>query len=243
MCGIFGTFKNENTINFTEDFKDIGIKSESRGKEASGYLYDSRNKIEIYKSPRKFSDKINLKHLNNLIKQEVHPNFLIGHTRLKTEGDESNPINNQPCELNEYILVHNGIITNHNEIKERSNSSHLELDSYAILNTLESDNKKINFVDNFIQSLNELKGEITICLFSKKENSFILYTNTGSIYLLVSKKNEIKYFASERWILEEYVNSDYSISQLKAFNGLSVNQNGKISREFNKQFTICNIHG
>ena len=60
MCGIFGTFKNENTINFTEDFKDIGIKSESRGKEASGYLYDSRNKIEIYKSPRKFSDKINL---------------------------------------------------------------------------------------------------------------------------------------------------------------------------------------
>lgn len=232
MCGIFGTFKNENTINFTEDFKDIGTKSESRGKEASGYLYDSRNAIEIYKSPKKFSDKINLKHLNKLIKQEAHSNFLIGHTRLKTEGDESNPINNQPCELNEYILVHNGIITNHNEIKERSNSSHLELDSYAILNILQSDNKKINFVDNFIQSLNELKGEITICLFSKKENSFILYTNTGSIYLLVSKRNEIKYFASERWILEEYVNSDYSIVQLKAFNGLSVNQNGKISREF-----------
>ena len=64
MCGIW-YFQNENTINFTEDFKDIGIKSESRGKEASGYLYDSRNKM-IYKSPRKFSDKINLKHLNIL---------------------------------------------------------------------------------------------------------------------------------------------------------------------------------
>ena len=64
MCGIFGSFKNDNAINFTKDFKDIGIKSESRGKEASGYLYDNGNIIEIYKSPKKFSDKINLKHLS-----------------------------------------------------------------------------------------------------------------------------------------------------------------------------------
>ena len=232
MCGIFGSFNNENSNNFAKEFIDIGIKSESRGKEASGYLFDNNNKVEIHKSPKKFSDKKNLKNLNISISTNKNSNFFIGHTRLKTEGDQSNPDNNQPCELNEYILVHNGIITNHIEIKKKNKLSDFELDSYAILNALETNSKANNFLDKFISCLDELKGEITICLFSKKERSFILYTNTGSIYLLVNKMNEIKYFASEKWILEEYSNFDYSIVQLNSFNGVLIGQNGEILEKF-----------
>ena len=40
--------------------------------------------------------------------------------------------------------------------------------------------------------------------------------------------NEIKYFASEKWILEEYSNFDYSIVQLNSFNGVLIGQNGEI---------------
>ena len=54
MCGIFGNFN----INDANIFYDLGKYSETRGKEASGFIAVSNNQQVIKKFPFPFSYKI-----------------------------------------------------------------------------------------------------------------------------------------------------------------------------------------
>ena len=54
MCGIFGFFDTNNS----DIFYDLGKYSETRGKEASGFMNISKNNQVIYKFPLPFSDKL-----------------------------------------------------------------------------------------------------------------------------------------------------------------------------------------
>ena len=57
----------------------------------------------------------------------------IGHTRLKTHGEVDVPENNQPCSVENDVLVHNGILTNYKDIaKDRNFSENSQLDSLII---------------------------------------------------------------------------------------------------------------
>ena len=91
MCGIFGYFN----LNDSEVFYDIGKYSETRGKEASGYININQGKQQVQKFPLPFSDNLVKK---NILSSQLNKNgnTLIGHTRLKTHGDEGLEINNQP---------------------------------------------------------------------------------------------------------------------------------------------------
>ena len=60
MCGIFGYFN----LNDSEVFYDIGKYSETRGKEASGYININQGKQLVKKFPLPFSD--NLVKKNNI---------------------------------------------------------------------------------------------------------------------------------------------------------------------------------
>ena len=50
MCGIFGFFDTNNS----DIFYDLGKYSETRGKEASGFMNISKNNQVIYKFPLPF---------------------------------------------------------------------------------------------------------------------------------------------------------------------------------------------
>ena len=232
MCGIFGVIDNQESKKTIDNFIELGKKSEARGKEASGYFFGNNEAVHYFKSPSKFSDRKNVRDLRKNTKGQKL-NFIIGHTRLKTDGDETYDENNQPCVYDNNYIVHNGIITNHKEIKEGTDFSNKELDTYAILYLMKIAQKNNKLLENFNLAIEKLKGEITTCLYNEVEKNIILFTNTGSLYYILNKYNKITQFASEKWILEKYLKKDDSLLQLGAFNGLQIEPNGLIISKFN----------
>lgn len=111
MCGIFGNFD----LNDPKIFYDIGKYSETRGKEASGFVSIKNRKEKIEKFPLPFSNKV----IKNIFLKETSfgkNSTFIGHTRLKTHGNEEQDENNQPISSGEFSAVHNGIVVNYKDL-------------------------------------------------------------------------------------------------------------------------------
>jgi glucosamine--fructose-6-phosphate aminotransferase (isomerizing) len=236
MCGIFGLNTYSISKNDIKIFEKLGILSESRGREASGWASFNNSEISIFKSPKPFSSTENIANLRKLYNKEIS-SWLVGHTRLKTHGEESIPDNNQPCTIDGDFLVHNGIITNYQDIINKYNFKfQSELDSFTILKMI---NHYGNLPDNYFETaltktINQLKGEVSICGYSKKFNQFYLYSNTGSIYYMTQNKRLVL-FASENSIVKKVsriFNNTFEISKLEKNTCIIFNDEGKIIKNF-----------
>ena len=105
MCGIFGVISD--SIVKTKNLKTLVNHSTQRGKDSSGLIFNDGNHLRIYRADfeiTKLLKKINL----------VSTNFICGHSRLITNGLSDN----QPVVRDNIFVLHNGIITNNNEIWE-----------------------------------------------------------------------------------------------------------------------------
>lgn len=230
MCGIFGYFNSSNTKLFYE----LGKLSETRGKEASGYFYVNDDKLNFQKFSKKFSNKKVKKSLIGNNKFNQFTNF-VGHTRLKTHGDEDNELNNQPIILNKISIVHNGIVVNFKELINKYNLSNTsQLDSEVIALLIDFHLGKENLKNSIIQTLKKLSGEVSISGTYKNGEKYFLYTNTGSIYYVINN-NKIEFFSSEEWITEK-IKKSYGINgqiiQLKPNTGLILDEFGSIEETF-----------
>src|SRR3990167_7189239 len=65
--------------------------------------------------------------------------YIVGHNRLTTSGKQKFNHNNHPFILNDFILVHNGIITNDDELRAEYNlkKGKIETDSYIIIRLID----------------------------------------------------------------------------------------------------------
>ena len=159
MCGIFGLALSSSYVEKNE-LRDINhivnnlfSYSQTRGSEAAGIAINNSISINILRkaiSPKKFiaSDEYkkllieSLQEFNSkkLIRKNI--NFsLIGHSRLVTNGNQTENSNNQPVFANGIVGVHNGIITNEEELlnKNKDIKEKSQLDSELLLKLI---NKK-----------------------------------------------------------------------------------------------------
>lgn len=241
MCGIFGLISK----NFDDNVRLEGKKilsslfkmSESRGKEASGLIALYDDQIKIIKDSVPASDLIkqkNYKKLINDVFSSTNQLCTIGHSRLVTNGESFNNKNNQPLFSQDIIAVHNGIITNEKKIKEKYTDLEIstELDTEVMINLI---NKFLNYDDilsSIKKSYNEIEGVANLAILFKNLNSFLLTTNNGSLYYIISNSNNSLVFASEKFILKKCIQkiknyadnfSLENINQLKANSGLHIN--------------------
>ena len=120
--------------------------SQTRGSEAAGIAINNSISINILRkaiSPKKFLENDEYKKLlieslqgfnsKKLIRKKI--NFsLIGHSRLVTNGNQTENSNNQPVFANGIVGVHNGIITNEEELnKNKDIKKKSQLDSELLL--------------------------------------------------------------------------------------------------------------
>ena len=213
MCGIFGLIAGKNaTITAGELNKGIEklfLLSESRGKEASGICMITDTDIRVHKRCVRAKELIRTGEYREIMSgiERETKRTVMGHARMVTNGSNQNPNNNQPVIRGDYVCIHNGIIVNdetvwknHPEMERQD-----EVDTEVLLALLQKYTAEDSIQGAFQKCLTELKGSLSIALADKKSDRLLLYTNVGSLYIVLSKTRDMILFASERYILEQAI--------------------------------------
>ena len=229
MCGIFG-YNSINQRSVSKNAKKIIEKlfllSESRGKEASGISFNDGRQIKYLKTPFPASDLIKStvfkSELGKLIESSHPYKAIIGHSRLVTNGYEHDSINNQPVVKDNLVVVHNGIIVNHERLWEKHSLKNKlsDLDSEIIPSLINYFIKEGFDFDVALKKLyQEIVGMASIAILSAQNEFLTLATNNGSLYYLFSNDSQEFIFASERHILSSLITkndlSDFNIANIK----------------------------
>ncbi len=245
MCGIFGCIydpKNSLIANRSHKIMDqLFVLSESRGKEASGILLFSPEQIRVAKYALPASKMIRKEEYKRLydseesvfLSNDIRADCVIGHSRLVTNGGHQIHANNQPVMAYDMVAVHNGIVTNVDELwsknadMERKTQVDTEVLLALIRKNLMAGNNPIKSLQNTYQVM---EGAASLAMVFRDLDVVILSTNVGSLYLLSAPDSSFHIFASERYILKRLLeknrylknDTDISIRQIAANTGLVI---------------------
>jgi len=169
MCGIVGYIGNKEAFNILIDALK---KLEYRGYDSAGIALWNKGKIEIIRQKGKVDE---LKEL--ALSKDIKGTMGIAHTRWATHGIPSEK-NAHPHRARDVVVVHNGIIENYMELKQRlkkeghkfTSDTDTEVIPHLINNYLE---KGHDFVDAVRLAVNELKGSYAIGVIREKERIMI----------------------------------------------------------------------
>lgn len=237
MCGIagyysFGKYKPSKVI-----LESILTKLQVRGTDATGVAFiDKNNKLKVIKNNNRAVDFISFdSDWNELLEEDV-PSYMIMHTRAATKGCEKNNKNNHPIYRNGLAIIHNGIISNDDDLYEEYKFKRDgEVDSEIILALLEKDRDK-SWTER-IKNINSLLGNFAVAAIDTKlPNTLCLFRHSSPIVLAIDEEKDIMYFASTKKILEESIYHNYRgivditnslvFTEIKNDNGIIIDENG-----------------
>lgn len=201
MCGIIGYIGNENA-------KDIVLdclkKLEYRGYDSSGISLLVNKQIITIKAIGKINE------LENKIKNEqIHSHLGIGHTRWATHGvvslENAHPHNSSDCKIS---LVHNGIIENYLELKEKLLSKNVSFygktDTEVVVKYLEFIHKE-NPLESIYELSKILRGSFALSIIFSSFPDKIFFIKRNSP-LLISIGNGANYLSSDYHSIKNYSN-------------------------------------
>ncbi|MBR3145666.1 MAG: glutamine--fructose-6-phosphate transaminase (isomerizing) [Bacilli bacterium] len=220
MCGIIGYIGQRRP----EEILIDGLKKlEYRGYDSAGIALKG-NEIEVIKSVGKISnleDKIKNTNL-------IDSNIGIAHTRWATHG-EPTEINAHPHTIGKVTLVHNGIIENAKELKEKLQSEGIKFNTSTdteVIAALIDYYYKDNMKEAIEKAIKELKGSYALAIINKDEdklyavrcesplilgigeNEYFVTSDIGAILPYTNKyvllgENEIVTLTKEDYIIEK----------------------------------------
>lgn len=189
MCGIVGyTGKRSAMPVLISGLK----KLEYRGYDSAGVAVGSPDGISVRKQSGKVSGLASLVEEEKEKWLEAHSG--IGHTRWATHGPPTT-LNAHPHEGNEgrIVLVHNGIIENHNALRERfiaaGETFKSQTDTEVLAHLVES-HYSGNLLDAVKASLAEVEGTYGIACMSRDEPGVLVAASCGSPIVLGLGENE-----------------------------------------------------
>lgn len=190
MCGIIGYIGTKKCvpklINALEAL-------EYRGYDSAGIAYVKNNTVEIIKEVGK------IKNLKEQVNMDVDAYMGIGHTRWATHG-EVNKINAHPHKVGQITLIHNGIIENYQDIKNRVVKEGYKFksktDSEIAAALIDSLYKKNN---DMVKTLNEaskiLRGSYAFVVMVDKDEH--IYATRNAIPMIAAIADDGNYVASD----------------------------------------------
>src|SRR5690349_7202783 len=178
MCGIVGYVGNKQVVPLIID----GLrKLEYRGYDSAGIaVVDENHHLEIERAEGK------LRNLEEALRE--HPldgTYGVGHTRWATHGrpTEENAHPHRDC-TGRVVVVHNGIIENYLQLKERLRKSDhhfvTETDTEIIAHLIEEYLKHDSSFEHAVrQTVNELRGIFALSMLSADEPDTIISARFG----------------------------------------------------------------
>ena len=234
----------DSTINRTFLRKSTNLLlglSESRGKEAAGLAVKVPGEIIIYKLPvtaskliksRGYQDLLDLaSSKNRKTKHKTQPPVtIIGHSRLATDGRQDFNWNNQPVNKDGSVGIHNGIIVNDEHLWSLfpSLKKKYEVDTEILLSLLQYFLKQTGSLNQAVQhAFKYIEGSVSAAVLFENTNSLLILTNTGSLYYCADRLTNYFIFASEKFILKQFLKNrlvqsqinNNNIKQIKPYQG------------------------
>ena len=196
MCGIVSVISYKDNV--VDDVIASLKRLEYRGYDSAGIAFLSENSnLERIRSVGKVDN------LANKIKnREIKARSCIGHTRWATHGKVTES-NAHPHISDGVAIVHNGIIENYTELKNKLISDGFEFesetDSEVIAKTIAKHIKDgADFVSAFKKSIKEFVGTYAIVAIYAKEPNLLIGTKKGSPMAVgISSDGQSGYIASD----------------------------------------------
>ena len=200
MCGIFGIVLNTKNIKKT-DICDLLINGllqlQNRGYDSAGICSIQNDQFTI----NKYASTNNINALDKLVSMKLNYNadIGIGHNRCATHGMKTD-INAHPHLSNDgnFVIVHNGIIENYNELKNmligEGFTFYSQTDTEVIVNLLQynysiSNNK--NVFETIKKTIGELSGTYGLLIQSLYESDKLYCVRNGSPLLVGQNEEEV----------------------------------------------------
>jgi len=177
MCGIVGYIGSKKVVPVIIE----GLrKLEYRGYDSAGIaVVDAAGNLQVRRAPGK------LRNLEEVIQQSpVDGTYGIGHTRWATHGrpTEENAHPHRDC-TGQYVVVHNGIIENYLELKEKlQHEGHqfaTETDTEIIAHLVEKYAKNLPFDEAVLHTLKDLRGIYSLVFLSAKDPQKLIAARNG----------------------------------------------------------------
>ena len=202
MCGIFGIVLNNNNENIYNLILNGLIQLQNRGYDSAGVCLIKNNKFEVNKCAS--SNKLNaldklmsMKH----IKESIYNTYIgIGHNRWATHGVK-NDTNAHPhlSTDSKFVIVHNGIIENYNEIKQKLIKEgfvfNSQTDTEVIVNLLQynydNNSEGHTMTDIIKKTIEELRGTYGLLIQSLYEPNKLYCVRNGSPLLIGQNEEEV----------------------------------------------------
>lgn len=211
MCGIVGYVGNEEATSILLH----GLqKLEYRGYDSAGIAVRNHNSDPIVvKAEGKISNLI-----EKVNAMDLKSNTGLGHSRWSTHG-KSNETNAHPHYSDDYnvIGVHNGIIENYQELKEKLEHKkykfYSETDTEIIIKLIDYYYKKykVGPIDAINKALVRARGSYALALMFKDYPDQIWFAKKGSP-LIVAKGEDAAYLASDVPAILKYTNKVYYVN-------------------------------
>lgn len=201
MCGITGIYLGDSQQFRPELLSRLLQLSQTRGKEASGLALRDSQTLRFVRCPRPAEELMRTTAYKNLIQERAPgPMYLIAHSRLVTNGHESQNHNNQPVHNAPWVLVHNGIVVNAAELWQRWGAEHKqsEVDSEVLargLAALPAEQRNSLF--------SSIKGTASLIALNSETPGWWYGSNNGSLYSLQNPAGTLQVLASEQPMLQQ----------------------------------------
>ena len=199
MCGIVAAASQSNIIKILAD----GLKHlEYRGYDSSGIAFIQNKNISSYKKEGNVSE------LTQSLDKKLKSKIGIAHTRWATHGKPSEVNAHPHISDGNIAIVHNGIIENYSEIKNKffKNLDFLsETDSEILAHLINFYAKESEILEAVHLSLKEVKGSYAIAVLDKKNPDKLIVARNGSP-LLIGLGENANYIASDAQALIEHTN-------------------------------------
>jgi len=196
MCGIFGIVVNKCDNIYNLIINGL-IQLQNRGYDSAGLSVINKNTFTVYKYAS--TNKIDALHKLSLLNFEESKeiNIGIGHNRWATHGVK-NDTNSHPHLSNDknFVIVHNGIIENYNELKEKLIKNgyifYSQTDTEVIINLVEYNYKTLqNIFESIKKTISELRGTYGLLIQSLYEPNKLFCVRNGSPLLIGQNEDTI----------------------------------------------------
>lgn len=186
MCSLFGLLDYKGILSPAERLRIIQYLSraaEIRGTDATGIACVKGDEIQIQKAPRP------ARRMKYRIPPEAR--YIMGHTRMTTQGSEKRNYNNHPFPGKvgslPFALAHNGVLFNDHELRRSRKLPHtiIETDSYVAVQLIEQQ-KELSF-QSLKKMAEALQGSFTITVLDGENNLYFVKGNNPLTICLFPK--------------------------------------------------------